>query len=66
MKRVGFVALAVTLVALGAAHAATPPEAKPRPRPKAPLFDGTTLEGKTVSLASFRGRPLFVNVWSSL
>jgi predicted small lipoprotein YifL len=34
------------------------------PVPGAPL-SGTSLDGETVSLADFRGKPVFVNVWSS-
>lgn len=28
-------------------------------------FSGTTLDGETISLGDFRGRPVLVNVWSS-
>lgn len=28
-------------------------------------ISGTTLDGETVALADFRGKPVFVNVWSS-
>jgi len=34
-------------------------------RPKAPRVVGLTLEGKRLSLAQFRGKPVFINVWSS-
>ena len=34
-------------------------------RPPAPAIAGTTLDGERLSLASFRGRPVLVNVWSS-
>jgi cytochrome oxidase Cu insertion factor (SCO1/SenC/PrrC family) len=27
--------------------------------------EGTTLDGEPISLADFRGKPVFVNVWSS-
>ena len=30
-----------------------------------PAISGTTLDGETISLGDFRGRPLVVNVWSS-
>ena len=30
-----------------------------------PRVEGPTLDGKRLNLASFRGRPLVVNVWSS-
>ena len=32
---------------------------------RAPRVEGPTLDGKRLNLASFRGRPLVVNVWSS-
>jgi hypothetical protein len=31
----------------------------------APEIGGTTLDGETISLGDFRGRPVVVNVWSS-
>jgi cytochrome oxidase Cu insertion factor (SCO1/SenC/PrrC family) len=31
----------------------------------APEISGTTLDGETISLGDFRGRPVVVNVWSS-
>jgi len=34
-------------------------------RPTAPTIDGQTLDGDRVSLESFRGQPVLVNVWSS-
>jgi hypothetical protein len=34
-------------------------------RPAAPPIEGTTLDGERISLADFRGKPVFVNVWSS-
>jgi hypothetical protein len=34
-------------------------------RPQAPSIEGITLDGERVSLADFRGRQVFVNVWSS-
>ena len=34
-------------------------------RKPAPTISGTTLDGKKVSLAEFRGRPVIVNIWSS-
>ena len=60
MRRVTALVLAVATVALvvggGSALAAPPP---------APALAGVTLEGKRLSLADFRGRPVLVNVWSS-
>jgi len=29
------------------------------------MLGGTALDGKTVSLAALRGKPVFINVWSS-
>lgn len=54
---VGLTALAATVALAGAATAA-----EPRP---APPIAGITLDGKRLSLASLRGRPVVVNVWSS-
>jgi hypothetical protein len=34
-------------------------------RPLAPNLSGTTLDGKKLTLSQFRGRPVFINVWSS-
>jgi len=54
---------AVTLLALAlVATAAATPDAKRRP---APELTGVTLDGKQLSLAKLRGRPVFINVWSS-
>jgi hypothetical protein len=50
-----FVVFALTLV--GAAGAATPPPA--------PQIGGPTVTGGTASLTQFRGKPVFINVWSS-
>jgi RTX calcium-binding nonapeptide repeat (4 copies) len=38
---------------------------EPEPPRIAPAIEGTTLDGERITLASFRGRPVFVNVWSS-
>jgi cytochrome oxidase Cu insertion factor (SCO1/SenC/PrrC family) len=43
----------------------TTPPADAASRPPAPPVEGTTLDGEPISLADFRGRPVFVNVWSS-
>jgi hypothetical protein len=37
----------------------------PAAAPQAVRLAGTTLEGKSLSLADFRGKPVIVNVWSS-
>jgi cytochrome oxidase Cu insertion factor (SCO1/SenC/PrrC family) len=34
-------------------------------RPAAPAIEGETLDGDRLSLDSFRGKPVLVNVWSS-
>jgi cytochrome oxidase Cu insertion factor (SCO1/SenC/PrrC family) len=45
--------------------AETTPPAEAATRPPAPPVEGVTLDGDRVSLADFRGKPVFVNVWSS-
>jgi hypothetical protein len=49
--------------------AATPPatvtSSDPSSRQPAPEIEGISLEGKRISVADFRGRPVLVNVWSS-
>jgi hypothetical protein len=42
---------------------APPPEAANRP--PAPAIEGESLDGQPISLADYRGRAVFVNVWSS-
>jgi cytochrome oxidase Cu insertion factor (SCO1/SenC/PrrC family) len=34
-------------------------------REPAPAIAGETLDGERIALADFRGKPVFVNVWSS-
>jgi hypothetical protein len=53
-------AAAVVAALLAPAAAQTAPK-----RPLAPNIKGTTLDGKKITLAQFRGRPVFINVWSS-
>jgi hypothetical protein len=50
--------LALALVATASAT----PDAKRRP---APPIAGLTLDGKQLSLTKLRGKPVFINVWSS-
>jgi hypothetical protein len=50
-------AVGLALVVVGSAAAAQ--------RPPAPHVSGRTLDGRPLSLEQFRGRPVFVNVWSS-
>lgn len=50
----------------GSDEAATTTAPKPAVAAKpAPDISGRTLDGKPLSLADFRGRPVFVIVWSS-
>ena len=64
-------ALAAALAGCGGStdSAAPPPPpatyASDPSRPAAPDIAGTTLDGDRASLADFRGRPVFVNVWAS-
>lgn len=55
-------AVLLLLVLALSAPAAAPAVAA---RPKAPDIGGTTLNGKKLSLAWFRGKPVFLNVWAS-
>ncbi len=58
MRRAGVLAFVACALALAAtAMAAT--------RPQAPPVAGPTVTGGTASLAQLRGKPVFVNVWSS-
>jgi cytochrome oxidase Cu insertion factor (SCO1/SenC/PrrC family) len=43
----------------------TTPPAEVADRPPAPPVEGVSLDGERISLANFRGKPVFVNVWSS-
>ncbi len=59
MARVAILALCLALVVPLAAGAAPS-------RPKAPAIAGVTIDsGKRISLASLRGKPVMINVWSS-
>lgn len=59
MARVAILALCLALVVPLAAGAAPS-------RPKAPAIAGVTIDsGKRISLASLRGKPVLINVWSS-
>lgn len=62
MRSGGFLlALALALALLGG----TASGAETAKRPEAPPIAGKTLDGKKLALASFRGRPVLINVWSS-
>jgi cytochrome oxidase Cu insertion factor (SCO1/SenC/PrrC family) len=74
MRALVFLLALSALVAAGcggggtAAEEATPdtqPGNVAMDRPPAPAVEGVTLDGERVSLADFRGQPVFVNVWSS-
>jgi hypothetical protein len=43
----------------------TTPASEATSREPAPDVSGQTLDGTVASLAALRGRPVFVNVWSS-
>ena len=53
----------------GGSDEAAPPETASPPPPtsarQAPDIEGVTLDGERVSLADYRGRPVFVNVWAA-
>ena len=59
----GLTALALMLILAGCGAADESAQAPPGEPPN--TLTGTTLDGETVSLADFRGTPVFVNVWSS-
>ncbi len=56
--RLAAVALLAGVLVAGAAASET------ARRPAPPLI-GMTLDGKQLSLAKLRGKPVFINVWSS-
>jgi hypothetical protein len=56
-------ALALALAACGGEEETTPPAATTSAGASA--VAGTTLDGEPISLDDFRGKPVFVNVWSS-
>jgi hypothetical protein len=71
MRRLGLlvVALAV-LAACGGEESGSRADEAAGPRTSSAAGDGVALEGKTLdgaplSLADFRGKPVFVNVWAS-
>lgn len=64
MSRVVLVLGALALAGCGGGEQAAPPATTSQAKP-APAIAGTTLDGKRISLADFRGRPVLVNVWSS-
>ena len=59
MSRLSLLALLVLALPLAASTATA---ASPTPTPQ---IAGTTFDGKRMSLAGLRGKPVIVNVWSS-
>lgn len=67
MRVAVLLALAFAFAACGGEAETTQPETPP-PVTTAPgesAVAGTTLDGEPISLDDFRGKPVFVNVWSS-
>jgi cytochrome oxidase Cu insertion factor (SCO1/SenC/PrrC family) len=75
MRALGFLLALCALVAVGCGGgspmeeatppAETTPAAEASKRPPAPRIEGVSLDGERISLADLRGKPVFVNVWSS-
>jgi hypothetical protein len=74
MRALGILLALCALVATGCGGGSTMEEASPpveappadaANRPPAPPIEGVSLEGERISLADFRGKAVFVNVWSS-
>lgn len=68
MRGLGFLLAslaALTLLAACGSEEAAGPGTTEASRTETSPVAGTTLDGEPVSLADFRGRPVFVNVWSS-
>jgi hypothetical protein len=75
--RIAAVALLVLAVATGCGGSSeqtapprdtadtTEPTAAASMREPAPAISGESLDGATIALRDFRGRPLLINVWSS-
>jgi hypothetical protein len=67
MRRLGvLLAAVVTLVACGGGGGSGDGSPGTNAPAAAPVqLEGTTLDGRRVSLSDFRGTPVFVNVWAS-
>jgi len=66
MLRLGFLAITLaTLAACGGDGTGSGGTAATAPGSAVVTFEGETLDGERVSLADFRGKPVFVNVWAS-
>jgi hypothetical protein len=66
--RYGFVVLAATFLCLASSAsvlAQTPAVLTSSATPRAPNFNGLTLDGDAVSLQSYHGRPLVLIFWAS-
>jgi cytochrome oxidase Cu insertion factor (SCO1/SenC/PrrC family) len=64
MRYVWLLSVVVVLASCGGADDAATPVPTTAAR-VAPAVSGTTLDGQPLSLASLRGKPVVVNVWSS-
>jgi hypothetical protein len=56
--------VALAAAACGGENEATAPPPDTGAR-QAPEVEGLTIDGKRLSLADFRGQPVFVNVWAA-
>jgi cytochrome oxidase Cu insertion factor (SCO1/SenC/PrrC family) len=74
MRTLRFLLALCALVAAGCGGSAmeeavppadTTPQADAANRTPAPQIEGVSLDGERISLADLRGKPVFVNVWSS-
>jgi ABC-type glycerol-3-phosphate transport system substrate-binding protein len=58
-------ALLLALAACGGEPETAPTTTAPATTTETARVAGTTLDGERISLDEFRGKPVFVNVWSS-
>jgi hypothetical protein len=65
MPRVAFVLLAALALAACGGGESSPGPATGVPSEPGVSLAGQTLDGESLSLEEFRGKPLFVNVWAS-
>ena len=69
----GLCALVASGCGGGSSETAAPPAPAPPetestatpPREQAPAIEGTSVDGKPISLADYRGQAVLINVWSS-
>lgn len=64
MKRTLILGLTLAVTLFGGALALQREQGLP-PGTKAPAFELNTLDGKTVSLAELRGKPVFIDFWAT-